>query len=231
MNFKALATVAALVAAPFSASAATMTLWGPNALYWQNQLQITDPTTGITASFSAGLRDSAYSNAPFANETSCGKCIAQHGSGVSVKVKGDNTHELDNREFLRVTFSAPVIIDRVWFNSVDAYDEFDMAVDNVDLPIKGLLGTDFISQLAKDDLAGTSKTEYVADFGKDNPLLKGSVFTFYTDDHNDDYKIAALGFEAANLDNVAPVPLPAGIMLMLGALGLTGATRLRRTRS
>ncbi|MEM7490747.1 MAG: PEP-CTERM sorting domain-containing protein [Pseudomonadota bacterium] len=213
-------------AAPLAASAATLDFWGPNGRHAQGALSFTDATSGFTATVTAGWRESAGSDAPFSSLTSCGTCIHQHGNGISVWTRKDRTHQISGREYLQLSFDRAVQIDRVWMNAIGRYDEFDMAVDGVDLDVAGLLGTPWLGGLPGDDIAATHSFDRVADFGLGNEALRGQVFTFYTDDHNDDYKLAALSFEA-----VAPVPLPSSLALMLGAMGLAGAARYRRTRA
>lgn len=229
MSIKSIMTTAALaIALPVVASAATFDLTGPSKLFSQGALTFTDDATGISASLFAGTHTG--DNAPFPYQWDCGTCVAQHGNGVSVKVSHDNTHEIDNKEYLTFLFSENVLLNSVWLNSADNHDEWDMAVDNHDLSIGALFGSSYIKSgfadglgLPKDDLAATGSVDYLADFSANGGSLFGKSFTFYTNGYFDDYKIGALDFS-----EVGAVPLPAGAVLLLTGFGAFGAMRARK---
>lgn len=230
MTMKTTLFAAALITAPGLAQAVTFDFAGPLQMFDQGALTFTDAASGVTASVTAGTHTGA--NAPFATETDCGICVEQHSNGISVLGEGDDTHELDDDEWLRLTFSAPVLLDAVWFNAGWGWDEFDMAVDNVDLGITTLFGDDRINRLPVDNLVSSYLTDRIANFGDNGGPLFGRTFTFYTDDNNDDYKVAGVRFSTIPVaSSVSAVPLPAGMTLVLGGLGLFGAMRLRRRES
>jgi len=240
MKLKALAAVTALTAllAPMTAEAAQFNFWGSNKSWNQGELVFTDALTGISATIFAGTHSGgASANEPFGIDNDCGKCVVQHGNGISVDQdtkwwQSNDNHELDGSgkpEYLRVVFSEEVLLGQVWFNAADKYDEWDMGVDNADFAVNSVFGTDTIKSLVKDNFAATISKDYRADFLANGGAVKGTVFTFYTDDSNDDYKLAAMNIsQITNTTN--PVPLPAGLPLALVGLGVFAALRSRRAK-
>lgn len=215
-----------------AAEAATMTFWksGSQVLWGQDVLTFTDAGTGISMTVSGGTHSGgAGANAPFATETPCGTCIAQHRNGISIDRGGSDSHELDGSgpdEFIRLTFSEKVLLTDVWFNAAGNGDEWDMSVDNVDFGVNGAFGSDLIENLIDSDIAATPSDDDRADFVSNGGAIMGTVFTFYTDDNNDDYKLAALKF-----NQIAQVPLPAALPLLAGGLGVLGFVGWRRKRA
>lgn len=223
--------------APMTAEAAQFNFWGSNKTWDQGELVFTDSLTGISATIYAGTHDGgAGANEPFGKENECGKCVVQHGNGISVDLdkgkKNKDSHEIDGSgkpEYLRVVFSEEIMLGQVWFNSASGYDEWDMGVDNTDFDVNAVFGTDTIESLIDDDLAGTGSDDDRADFLANGGAVKGTVFTFYTDDSNDDYKLAAMNISQI-VNNTNPVPLPAGLPLALAGLGAFAALRSRRAK-
>lgn len=214
-----------------SAEAAQFNFWGASKLWNQGELVFTDAGTGITATIYGGTHSGgAGANQPFPSETDCGKCVAQHGNGISIDRGGSDSHEIDASgpdEYIRVVFSEAVLLGQVWFNAASGDDEWDMGVDNVDFDVNAVFGNDKIENLIDDNLLGTGSDDDRADFLANGGAVMGTVFTFYTDDNNDDYKLAAMNISQI-VNNTNPVPLPAGLPLALAGLGAFAALRSRR---
>ncbi len=216
---------------PLAASASTLDFAGPTKLWNQGQLAFADAASGHSAKIFAG--NHAGHDAPFAHQKACGYCVLQSGNGLSILGKHDKNHEIDGNEYLTIEFDEAVFLDAIWFNSADYYDQFDMAVDNVDLDIAALFGSDYINGsfgdglgLPRSDLKSTYSTDFKADFAMNGGSLFGSTFTFYTADKHDSYKIGALSFTP-----ISPVPLPAGALLLLTGFGAFGAMRHAKRRA
>ncbi|MEM7710249.1 MAG: hypothetical protein AAF264_05755 [Pseudomonadota bacterium] len=225
MGLKSLVAAAFFAAAP--ATADTLEFWGPDGLYDQDELRIVDPESGVSATVAGGSRETSASDVPFPNATPCGTCVNQHDAGIGITIAPDVNRQIDNKEYLVLSFDRVVTLERVWFNAVDDGDGFDLAVDGVDVDVAALLGTAWLSDLPVDDLPGSESADSVADFrGDDTLALQGQVFTFYTDDHTNDYKLAAIAVDGG----ADPLPLAflalAGGALLLVVLG--GVVILRR---
>ncbi len=127
-------------------------------------------------------------DAPFAPLNKRGLFQTQKGLGVYGGL-GDGT-QLDGlapADLMRFTFSRPVQLRSVLFEDAFGADEFDMAVDQMDVDVAGLLGTERLAQLPDGGFGEGSALADFADHG-----LVGKVFDFYTADQDDDYNIRRL---------------------------------------
>ncbi|MCG8696019.1 MAG: PEP-CTERM sorting domain-containing protein, partial [Minwuiales bacterium] len=125
-------------------------------------------------------------------------------------------------ELLRFTFSKTVTLVSMVFQDVESNDEFDMAVDDMDVDVSALLGTDDIGALPN---GGFGSDSNLADFT--GAGLIGTVFDFYTTEADDDYLIRALTVDVAH--DAADVPAPGALMLL--GFGLAGLSLARRRRA
>ncbi len=160
--------------------------------------------------------------------------VHRNGEGIGARLEssagGNDLDGFDDAERLQFTFNQPVTLLSVVFENVDPNDEqqngddqFDMAVDDVDIDVLALLGTEDLILLPDGD--GTGGDSHLADFT--GAGLTGTVFDFYTTDVNDDYRIRQFLVEAVG--EGADVPAPPALMLLgLGLAGLGFAGRYRR---
>lgn len=160
----------------------------------------------------------------------------QPGIGVNSGGSFDSS-QLDAagpNEFLRFAFNREVTLLSTVFESASnagaGTDEFDVGIDGIDLQINSTFGTDTLRSFPGAGFPGGTDREVdfsggvdFADDGTDALFpAKGSVFDFYTDDSNDDYRIRSLTVKA--------VPEPLTILGTVTALGM-GVVAKRRASS
>lgn len=111
-------------------------------------------------------------------------------------------------ESFTITFNSIVTIEALYFLDHFSPEEVHLAVDGTDQ-------APFISTVPNPGVGFTSF---------DGLSLTGTVFTFTVGEPNEvgfpDYSLAAI--------DLAPIPLPAGVLLLGGALGALGVARRRR---
>ncbi|MCG8696017.1 MAG: PEP-CTERM sorting domain-containing protein [Minwuiales bacterium] len=170
----------------------------------------------------------ASGDAPF--DTLLFATLSQNSEGLGITSPGGpgTDPDLDAAgvdELLRFTFNQPVTLFSVVFENVGSLDEFDMSVDQVDLDIDALLGSDSLEILPE---GGFGDDSNLADFTGDG--LTGTVFDFYTDDAGDAYRVRQFLVEAVGdgggSDGGKDVPAPPALMLL--GLGLAGLGLARR---
>ncbi|MFM2354562.1 MAG: hypothetical protein RLZZ528_298 [Pseudomonadota bacterium] len=138
--------------------------------------------------------------------------------GYGVGVKDDEiTTSTKAQEWITVSFSAPVLIDAIYF--LDLF----VAKDNssLEVGVATVNGGSPIINLTATDVAGTGSGFVGATFA---PIL-ASYITFTVLSSND-----AFGFADGALAGIgiAPVPVPAAGLLLLGGLGGLAALRRRK---
>jgi hypothetical protein len=188
------------------------------------------PYTISAGAFSADLSawslpggGSVSQNAPFSGLTQ--EKLHQDSDGMGVySYLGDSTQldaggRLDRDEVLTVDLGEDVILEAVHFSLATGDDEFDMAVDNVDIGITALFGTDVINDLGAPQYGNGISYDYIVDFT--SARIIGTMFQFYTDDWCDGYKIVGI--------TVTEVPEPA-TMGLLGIAALSGLALRRKQR-
>lgn len=139
--------------------------------------------------------------------------LMQNGNGLGVNGRPDlNPWQLDgapvgSSEFITVVFAKAVNLVNIRFINVDRNDEFDYSIN----------GQRFVSNVN----IGARTPTYSLSFERVKTLIiRASGSPFVDALGNDDFSIAGL--------EVAAVPLPAGGMLLLGAVGALATLRRRR---
>ncbi len=127
-------------------------------------------------------------------------------------------------DLLRFTFNQTVTLLSTLFENVAA-DEFDMSVDGVDIDVVALLGSDDLDLLPN---GGFGDDSNLAEFPGEG--LTGTVFDFYTNNFDDDYRIRQLVVEtlAGDGDGGKDVSEPAALLLLGMALASFCLARHRR---
>ena len=158
--------------------------------------------------------------------------LSRNDEGVGIFTGVGDSDDLDGfgvAERLLFTFNQPVTLFSVVFENiqgdseVEGPDQFDMAVDDMDVDVDALLGTDDINEYAG---AAFGNDSYLAEFADG---LTGTVFQFYTTDFNDRYRIRQFLVEAVGDGGGADVPTPPALLLLgMGLAGLGFARRYRR---
>lgn len=193
----------------------------------------------------------AGADAPFASLTSA-RIDQYAGEGLAVQFTSENDVHADlplrcrpdarsswdqiaqsiadaprGAELLQLDFSAngPVALKEVVFAGVqDGFDEFDFAIDGVDIDVNGLFGfSDPENSWNNGSIAvhGVAESNGMYRVVFPAGLPKGQVFSFYLDDMNDQYRIASVTVEPAFAAAVAhnPEPTTALVWTLLGVLG------------
>ena len=178
------------------------------------------------AAFTHGDSLNAGADAPFPTVT--GALLFRGIEGLGVQSPADNNSvNLDANglsEFIRFTFNQSVtLLEAVFDNVSPSGENFDMAVDGVDVDVAALLGTDSVSDLP--DAAFGIDSNLAGFFGDG---LTGTVFEFYTADADDSYQIRQFLVEAVADGGAADVPAPGALMLL--GFGLAGLGFARRRR-
>ncbi|PZX19620.1 putative secreted protein [Palleronia aestuarii] len=206
--FRTLAAAAALCLAGGIASAATSTFdfTGADKGYASSYI-FSDNGLDLTVTAYADLFGTFPAKNPKVGQW-------KHGLGVK-STRIDNSHMVDGfgyREFLVFSFSKDIErLNTISFSFADCDDTFELWTSN---------GSTWTKQ-------GSAHVPYDSDpstytFKQD---WTGTLFAIGATKLHDDYKIAGL---SADWDSPAPVPLPAGgILLVSGLLGL-GIARARR---
>ena len=147
--------------------------------------------------------------------------------GLGVFVSPGDSVQLDGQgalEAMAFFFNQTVTLLSVTLDDGEMFDNFDMSMDDVDLDIVGLLGSDALLDLPEAAYGDDSR---LADFEGDG--LTGTVFTIYAADANDDFRVRELLVEVTDGgDTGDDVPAPSA-MLLLG-MGLAGLGLARRRR-
>lgn len=132
----------------------------------------------------------------------------------------------DNEEIALFDFGRTVTIERVWFSYFDYADDFELASYS-----GSTLGSYFSDLGISAASCAGSCNGYSNDIGRSNltsaQRLMGSILGIGSDHHSDQFKIKKI---KVSYDDVAPVPLPASGLLLLGAMGGFGLMRRRTKR-
>ncbi|MEM6973103.1 MAG: VPLPA-CTERM sorting domain-containing protein [Pseudomonadota bacterium] len=240
----------ALLATPAQAVTGTFTfLNDPDEYEIFTSRNFIDSTGEIGVTVTGGIYDSqggGYPNAPLPG-VQFGDVVGFGDKGLSIDNSAlfsngtDGSHQLDGngaRDFMRFTFTVPVTLVNLTLTYIGDDDNFDFGIDGVDVAVNATLGTDLASSFTQADNTPfdvpNHSLDYFIDFENSPPLANtpgnpvippGFIFDFYTNAHDDDYKIASMtvSFEDPNI--ITQVPLPGTAVLLLGAIGALAARR------
>lgn len=169
-------------------------------------------------SFSEGdLSLTVYGRARAGNTLVDGR-VGQYSHGLGVtNSPHDNSHQVDSsgyEDFLEFVFSTPVLLREAEFSLVGSDDDFRYAWDS---NLSGRINAgDSLGEeidIPWDDTWGDDANE---DFGSSR-YLAWAIGAF---DDCDEWKLKSL-----TVEYTSPVPLPAGLPLLLGAFGAFGVAR------
>lgn len=155
--------------------------------------------------------------------------VGRWGTGLGSQFSGDSDHKVDGNgpdEIVLFDFGRKVTIERVWFSYFDHYDDFELG---------SYSGSTLNSYLSDLNISAAwcsgSCNGYSNDFGRSTlnsaQKLMGSILGIGSDHESDQFKIKKI---KVSYDDVAPVPLPASGLLLMGALGGIGLMRRRKDK-
>ena len=155
------------------------------------------------------------------NSTPSGTGLSFQTDGYGVGLHDDEitTFNSNSFEWIRVTFSAPVLVDAIYF--LDLFQAADGSSQEVG--VASINGGFPIISLYANDIAGSGAAGFVgASFAA--IAVTEIFFTVLSSNDNLGFADGAL----AGISFVAPVPLPAAGFLLVGGLGGLAAMRRRR---
>lgn len=194
-----------------------------------NVIDFTDASTGTSGSILNGtvtwtMDASGYLNNSQSfdgNSTPSGTGLSFETDGYGVGMRDDEitTVSTNNFEWIRVTFSAPVLVDAIYF--LDLFQARDGS--SQEIGIASINGGHPIISLYASDIAGSGAAGFVgASFAA--IAVTEIFFTVLSSNDNLGFADGAL----AGISFVAPIPLPAAGFMLLGGLGGLAAVRRRR---
>lgn len=153
------------------------------------------------------------------NPTPAGTGLSFETDGYGVGRNDDEISTWPNRyEWIDITFSAPVLIDAIYF--LDLFRSADGS--SLEVGKASINGGNPLITLAATDTVGTGASGFVGTtFG---PVF-ASVIRFTVLASNDGYGVADGALAGIG---IAPVPVPAAGVMLLGGLAGLGALRRRR---
>ncbi|MDI3338673.1 VPLPA-CTERM sorting domain-containing protein [Defluviimonas aestuarii] len=194
-----------------------------------NVIDFTNAGTGtsgtiLNGSVSWTMDASGYLNNTQAfdgNSAPSGSGLSFQTDGYGVGMHDDEITTVNSNEFewIRVTFSAPVMVNAIYF--LDLFQASDGS--SQEIGVASINGGYPIISLYANDIAGSGAAGFV---GASFAAIAVTEIFFTVLSSNDnlgfaDGALAGIGF-------VAPVPLPAAGLLLLGGLGGLAAVRRRR---
>ncbi|MEM9772559.1 MAG: PEP-CTERM sorting domain-containing protein [Cyanobacteria bacterium P01_D01_bin.73] len=184
---------------------------------------------GVSVTVTAGRHSGGpRADAPF--DRTRDALVTESRNGLGVYSSLFDSNQLDGRgraDFLRFTFSQEVTLHKAFLSSAQRNDEFDAAIDDVDLDINDTFGTDRIVRFPELGNSGIHVVNFKngVDFDGDGTNRKfsatGTIFDFYTTERNDDYRVAGL-----KIWTEVPEPGMVFGLLGIGAV-LAGSSRKR----
>lgn len=193
-----------------------------------NVIDFTSASTGTSGSIlngtvswtmtASGVLNNSQSFDGNAAPVGSGLSFETDGYGVGVHDDEITTVNSGNFEWIRVTFSAPVMVNAIYF--LDLFQAADGSSQEVGLA--SINGGNPIISLYANDVAGTGAAGFV---GATFAAVAVTEIFFTVMSSNDN-----LGFADGALAGIglAPIPVPAAGLLLLGGLGGLAAVRRRR---
>ncbi len=194
-------------------------------------IDFTDAGTGTSGSIFNGTVSWQMTGSGFLNNSQAfdgnsapagtGLAFETDGYGVGRNDDEITTYSNQNMEWIRVTFSAPVLVNAIAF--LDLFQAADGTSQEVG--IATINGGFPVISLYANDIAGTGASGFV---GASFAAISVTEIFFTVLSSND-----SLGFADGALAGIglAPVPVPAAGVLLLGGLGGLAALRRRRKKA
>jgi len=164
--------------------------------------------------------------------------VGQWSTGLGAQFKGDKDHKVDGRgrdEMLIFSFNREVTLNFVGVSYFDHDDDVEIA--SYFMGKKGLKRDEYHSDVDLDPWFKSTwfyngSWDYKGswnDYGKvwldADKQVTGKFLGIGADHRNDQFKVAAIKVSY----DIAAIPLPAGLPLLLGGLGLLAVLRKRKT--
>ena len=194
-------------------------------------IDFTDAGTGTSGSIfnntvswtmtASGVLNNSQSYDGSSTPSGTGLSFQTDGYGVGARDDEITTYANNKMEWIKVTFSAPVLVDAIMF--LDLFQTPDGSSREVgQATFNG--GSSIISLVAT-DIAGTGAPGFV---GASFAAVSVTEILFTVLSSNDQYGFADGALAGIGL---APVPVPAAGLMLLGGLGGLAALRRRRKRA
>ena len=219
MNLKT--TIAATVLLVIGSTASASTLYDTVWFGGHQGLQATGEALQFTSAGGVGVDATGHK---LKSDGSIGKDyqIGQYWGGLGVTSPDDNDHQIDGKgpnEVAKLSFSQSVTVEKVWFTYVGFNDDF--AFTMID-------GDDAGSYYSSTDIPGGWFWDSGVGAYYFHNDWTGTMFGFGASGKNDDYKLKGIKF---SYHDVAPVPLPAGGLLLLGGIAVMAGLRRRSAKA
>ncbi|MBC7140707.1 MAG: VPLPA-CTERM sorting domain-containing protein [Rhodobacteraceae bacterium] len=193
-------------------------------------IDFTDSSTGTTGSlFQGAVSWQLTSSGTLNNSQSYDGNSTPSGTGLSFETDGygvgAHDDEITNapmrQEWIQITFSAPVLIDAIYF--LDLFVAPDRS--SVEVGQASVNGGNPLLTLTATDIAGSGAPGFV---GSTFAPIYASVIRFTVLSSNDSFGYADGALAGVG---IAPIPVPAAGVMLLGGLGGLAALRRRRRKA
>lgn len=193
-------------------------------------IDFTDSSTGTTGSlFQGAVSWQLTSSGTLNNSQSYDGNSTPSGTGLSFETDGYGVGAHDDeittspmrQEWIQITFSAPVLIDAIYF--LDLFVAPDRS--SVEVGQASVNGGNPLLTLTATDIAGSGAPGFV---GSTFAPIYASVIRFTVLSSNDSFGYADGALAGVG---IAPIPVPAAGVMLLGGLGGLAALRRRRRKA